>query len=427
MCEQLASIRAALTAFAGRLDLASLSAGEAAELVREAAAVEGCAAAVKALAATVAADGGALTAAGERSAADGLARLVGVAPRAARDLLFSARRLAEQPTVSVAARAGRLSREQLAVVSDAAAVDPGAAGVMLDEAVEGSLASLRDLAQRVKAAARDPEAQRRAIHAKRALRAWVDTDGVWHLSANGNPEDGAQVMAALEPFRERRFVAARRAGEREPSEAYVFDALLDLARGAAAAQGSPPAPAAPAGEGEASGRRRSRGGAAVKLLVRIDLDAWLRGFPADGETCELAGYGPIAVSAVRDLVATGDPFVAAILARGEQLVGVAHLGRQPRALQLSALQWLYPSCAVKGCAAVAHLENDHREDWAATHFTALDLLDRLCRHHHALKTRANWALVDGVGKRDFVAPSDPLHPRHAGGGTGRRAPPTTAA
>jgi hypothetical protein len=41
------------------------------------------------------------------------------------------------------------------------------------------------------------------------------------------------------------------------------------------------------------------------------------------------------------------------------------------------------------------LETDHREDWARTHITVLGLLDRLCRHHHSLKTTKGWALVEG--------------------------------
>lgn len=148
----------------------------------------------------------------------------------------------------------------------------------------------------------------------------------------------------------------------------------------------------------------------MKLLLRVDYDTWLRGVPQDGETCELAGYGPIPVSTVRDLLATGDPFVAAILTRGQTLTGVAHLGRAPSAHQHTALEWLYPSCAVEGCAAQAHLQVDHRLEWSKTHFTALDLLDRLCAHHHNLKTRNNWALVDGTGKRTFVAPTTPATP-----------------
>ncbi|MGH9077691.1 MAG: hypothetical protein ACRDY0_09620, partial [Acidimicrobiales bacterium] len=158
--------------------------------------------------------------------------------------------------------------------------------------------------------------------------------------------------------------------------------------------------------------RRPRRGAPVKLLVRVDHDALLRGVALQGETCELVGYGPVPVSVVRDLAGTGDPFVAAILTRARQVTGVAHLGRRATAHQTSALEWLYPSCAAEGCATQAHLQIDHREDWAATHLTVFDHLDRLCAFHHGLKTRDSWALVAGSGKRPFVDPADPRHPRH---------------
>ena len=101
----------------------------------------------------------------------------------------------------------------------------------------------------------------------------------------------------------------------------------------------------------------------------------------------------MAVSAVRELLDTSDPFLAAIVTDGEAVVGVAHLGRRATARQQSALEWLYPSCAVQGCPATTWLETDHRVDWASTHFTVLDLLDRLCSHHHDLKSLDGWALV----------------------------------
>ena len=160
-------------------------------------------------------------------------------------------------------------------------------------------------------------------------------------------------------------------------------------------------------------RRPPRRGAPVKLLIRVDLPTLLRGFPTAGETCELVGYGPLSVSAVHKLVNDGDAFIAAILTKGHQVAGVVHLGRQPNAWQQTALQWLYPACAAQGCPAPGeHLQTDHRLDWAATHITLLDWLDRLCPHHHQLKTRDNWSLTDGLGRRPFVAPTDPRHPRH---------------
>ena len=141
----------------------------------------------------------------------------------------------------------------------------------------------------------------------------------------------------------------------------------------------------------------------------------LRGYPTVDETCELAGYGPVAVSALRGLIDTEDPFLAAIVTKGNDVVGVAHLGRRPNAHQQSALEWLYPTCAAEGCNSLAFLENDHREDWSKTHTTIFELLDRLCSRHHDLKTTHDWALVEGRGKRAFVPPDDPRHPRNAHG------------
>ncbi len=128
------------------------------------------------------------------------------------------------------------------------------------------------------------------------------------------------------------------------------------------------------------------------------------------------------MSAVRDLLALGSPFVAAILTRAKALTGVAHLGRRPSASQQSALEWLYPFCAAAGCPAQGQLEVDHRLEWAKCHYTMYDLLDLLCAHHHGLKTTKGWALVEGRGKRPFVPPSDPRHPSRRSGGEGGPAP-----
>jgi hypothetical protein len=439
MCDSLSLLRTSVLGFAAKFDVTALCGDDAASIVSDAAAIEASAAALKALAASIAIDAGAFATAGARSPTDGLARAVGMGTVAARELVTTGRRLGRQSELSRLARAGQLSREQVALVADASEVAPGAAAELLAGAMSQPLAGLRDLAQRTKAAARDPEERRRAIRSRRSLRSFTDPEGIWHLSAVGNPEDGAHLVAAMEPWRAARFEAARKEGEREQPEAYAFDALIDLAKAVASGEhvegGRAPDERSAGGAGGAGGAgtaeptmpradghdaedgavadheggpaashpaerrptRPGRTGAPVKLLVRIDYDTFLRGFPTAGETCELVGSGPIAVSAVRDLMATGDPFVAAILTRAKKVIGVAHLGRRPSAHQQSALEWLYPSCAAADCQTRVHLEADHREDWAATHFTALDLLDLLCRHHHGLKTRENWALVDGVG------------------------------
>jgi hypothetical protein len=148
-------------------------------------------------------------------------------------------------------------------------------------------------------------------------------------------------------------------------------------------------------------------------MIRVDLDTLLRGVPIEGELCEIVGYGPNPVSVVEELIAHGNSFLVGVLTRSQHIQGIVHQRRRPNAHQKSALDFLYPSCAARGCAARAGLQSDHREEWATTHFTVFDLLDRLCPHHHRLKTNKGWGLVPGTGKRDFVPPHDPRHPRHA--------------
>ncbi len=399
MCERLAEIKVAMVAVAEAFDPAAAGEGGAAVALAEAAAIEHIAATLKARAAAWLAQGGRWRRDGMRSPADDLARQVGTSVGAARDALELGGQLAVCPQLAAAAARGEVSPAQARVIAGAAAIDPSAEASLLAGAQRQSLSELIEEAGRIRAAADpDPEARRRRIHAARRLRSWTDVEGAWHLGAVGNPEDGARLMAALEPLKDRAFRAARAEGRPEPVEAYAFDALMALTEAPTAA-----------------GRRS----VPAKVIARVDLDALLRGYPSGGETCELAGYGPVAVSAVRDLIDTGDPFLAAVATKGEAVVGVAHLGRRPTACQRTALEWLYPTCAAEGCAARARLEIDHRVDWAASRATVFDLLDRLCGHHHVLKTRYGWALVEGRGKRPFVAPTDPRHPRHGNGsGTG---------
>lgn len=327
---------------------------------------------------------------GARSAAELLAKETGTTAGQAKDAVATAQRLTDQPDLDAAARAGEVSAQQAAVISDAAAVDPGAEGALLTKARAGaSLPELREEAARIKAAAcPDPEARRARIHDERFLREWTDGEGAWNLRMRDNPEVGAQIMARLDSLAEEIFAEHRRRGTPERREAYAADALLRLARGGGPAKPSP---------------------ARAKIIFRIDWAAWLRGYPEAGEVMELAGFGPIAASAIDEAIAAGG-FVAAVMTKGQALTGVAHLGRAPTAKQQSALEWLYPSCAALGCHHSARLERDHRVDWSATKVTMLDWLDRLCRHHHDLKTRSNWALVPGTGKRAFVPPDDPRHP-----------------
>ncbi len=431
MCEAIAEVRSAMGRYADAFDPALVSAADAARVVDHAATIEKMAATVKAFAAARVADTELWRRQGDRSAAHHLARATGTTLGAAADALSAARCLDRLPETAAAARRGELSSSQVSAIADAAGADPSAEARLVEAARRTSLQELRDDCARTKAAASaDAEARRRRVHDRRCLRTHTDAEGAWHLQLRNNPEVGAEIMAVIDPIRDRLFAQARAEGRREPTEAYAADALTALARGDGVGADAAPAAASADPETASVGAKpptqagavvgASRGSKPVgtgraKIIVRVDLAALLRGHPVSGEVAELVGYGPVAVSAIRDMIDSGDAFLAAVATKGIDVVGVAHLGRRPTAHQQTALEWLYPTCAVEGCSAVARLEMDHREDWAATHTTLFLLIDRLCAHHHGLKTRENWGLVEGRGKRAFVAPTDDRHPRHTPG------------
>lgn len=399
---RLSELRDAMGVYAARFDPARLTASDATRVLEDAATIEKMAATVKSLAAARVAETDQWRRQGDRSPAHHLARSTGTPVGQARDALEAAQRLQELAAVDAAARRGELSAQQVAVITDAAAADPTAEARLVEQAQRGSYGELRDECARIKANVTDLEERRQRIHRQRYLRTWNDTEGAALLQMRDNPEVVAGIMARLEPIRDELFGHARKHGSAERLEAHAADALAEFARRT---------------DGAKSSSKRSR---RAKILVRVDLPRLL-GYPAVGdEVCEIAGFGPVAPSAIRDLMDTEDPFLAAVVTKGEAVVGVAHLGRRPNAHQQTALEWLYPTCAVEGCNAVAFLETDHREEWSKTHVTVYEWCDRHCGHHHDLKTHENWSLVEGHGKRAFVPPNDPRHPRNS------KAPPAAA-
>jgi hypothetical protein len=236
------------------------------------------------------------------------------------------------------------------------------------------------------------------------LRHWTDPDGAFCFAGRGLPEDGAALLAALAPHQEAVFAAARAAGgERERPEAHAYDALLRLAI---------TRPTGPAGEhrdGEADDGPGEEGEGVVrgpaKVIVHVDLTALRRGHTQPGERCEIAGVGPVAVAAARDLL--GDAFLALVVADGVDIRNVTHLGRAPTAHQRTALEARGRVCAVPGCGRTTRLEIDHVQDWAVTRRTHVDHLDWLCAGvggHHSRKTHDGWTLTGPPGNRTWHPP-----------------------
>ena len=413
MCQTLSELERAMAGYAAGFDAALVAPADLVEVVRAAGAIEKRAAAISCLAAARMASGagrpvapGQPSASGTaarvsfRQAAQVLAHATGTSIAEARRAIGTGKAMRSQPELAAAAMAGELSRHQAALVAIATSANPGAMDKMLDKARTASLSELADEAGRATAGAGDLEAQRRQVYAERSVRHWTDPYGRAHLALAGLPEHSAQIMAAIRPFADQAFEAARKAGRFERPEAYAYDGLVALA---------------------------SAGGAQVapsQILVRVDHTALVRGYAMDGETCEIAGFGTVTPQVVYDMMNSGDPFLKCIVTKGKDVIGVAHLGRRPNAHQRSALDWLFPTCAAEGCGVRDEfLQTDHRQDWAKTHVTVADRCDRLCHYDHWLKTYYGWALVPGSGKRPFVPPDDPRHPNYAGPGSTNGPPP----
>ena len=217
------------------------------------------------------------------------------------------------------------------------------------------------------------------------------------------PLDGAKFLAALDAETERVFREHRRRGEFEPRDRYAADALVRLIaeHGAAATTAAHPTPSAAADEPAPERhepaatkrttppKRRTR----ANVRIRVDLTALRRGYVVDGETCEADGVGPISVAEARATIGEHDTLVEAILANGADIVAISRLDRYISPALRAALEERDPTCVVPGCDKRDHLEIDHIILFTQGGPTALDNLARLCRQHHALKTRKRWRLA----------------------------------
>ncbi len=214
----------------------------------------------------------------------------------------------------------------------------------------------------------------------------------------------------------------------EPSAEPANDVDVDVARaGAADADGrerpaprscEPHPPSSPSrspsggnrgGRSTPPPRRRRparRRGADAKIIVVIDHAALLRGHTEAGDTCTIAGVGPVPVSSVRALM--DDAFLAAVIKDGHDVSTVAHLGRQPNTYQQTAMQAQGIECSTLGCPNRARLERDHRIPYRVSRHTTLAELDWSCEHCHDRKTYSGDMLAPGTGKRPLLTRAEQI-------------------
>jgi hypothetical protein len=383
MFEQVRRAVGSLESMARELEPHCLDGRDAAALVELAARGERICASLKSLAARRVDETQVWRGEGHRSAGHWLAEKSGETVGAATRALETARALDDLPETDAAFRAGDLSETQAHEITDAAGADPGAERDLLDAARETSVKGLRDRCRQVRAGAEaDDRAWARRLHHGRRLRRWTDPDGTYRADVRLAPDAGARFDAALEGHLARIFTDARRAGRREPREAYAADALVALA-----AEG----PCKP-----------------VEVKLEVDSAPLVNGHAKAGERCEIVGIGPVPVTVARKLVE--DARVSLVVKDGDSIVAASRATRTIPAKLRRTVEARYPTCGVRSCANDRFLQIDHVQALAGGGLTADDNLWRLCTHHHALKTHGGWRVVGTTHDWDLVPPDHPDPP-----------------
>ena len=322
-----------------------------------------------------------------------LASISGITVGSARGTSKTARRLRALPASSDALRSGGLSPTQADAIAGAASADPNAETSLLETAKTAGVRGLKNECDRVAAAAASREAeidQYERIRAARSLRHRRLADGTGSIEIRGPLDRTAQMMAALEPYERELFEENRTSGRREHPDAVAFDAMVRLCEQSVLAR---------------TGPERTTGSRPLAMVVvHMSKAAYERGWTDPGETCEVAGLGPIPVAVARRMAS--DSIFKSLVVDGVDVIRVSHHGRTIPAHLRTAVEAKDPVCTIEGCEISHHLEIDHNIPVAEGGLTELENLDRLCHHDHDRKTRHNLRRYGPPGRQRLVTKSE---------------------
>ncbi len=221
------------------------------------------------------------------------------------------------------------------------------------------------------------------------LRTWTDDDGMWNLKGQFDPDLGKDLARRLASVMRSKFAEetppTAPVDPRERTQHLEALALADLLLGAA-----------------------SNGSTAGPPLVVIDASQ------SDGAGGPVIDWGipiELPLSVLDDVLGRRDPD-AVIVHNGVVLhaPGRLDLGRTTRLAnraQRRALQGLYSSCAVPGCAV--HYDRcklHHVIWWRNGGRTDLDNLLPVCQHHHSRLHNDGWELTLGPNRELHIRVPD---------------------
>jgi hypothetical protein len=318
--------------------------------------------------------------------------------------------LRDLPDTSDALRKGELSADQAELISDAATHNPGAEQELLDSASKKGLKDLKDDCARSRQRGdRDPDATQRRVRRERRFNIFGRADGSTGMFGNGPVDEAAVLKAALDPIVDRFYKERRGTPDQGERQQYLWDALMELARGHIDGPAPEPRSESTAATSTTKKSKRLR----YEAILRVDVEALMRGYTEGDELCEIAGVGPVPVTRMRDLLP--DSSIRLVITKGIDVANYTYLGRGPNAAQDIALLWSQGLCQNIACSRT-RVERDHRDPYANVKCTELGNIDDKCDHCHDLTTYKGWALVDGTGRRPLVPPTDPRHPTNTRAG-----------
>jgi Domain of unknown function (DUF222)/HNH endonuclease len=311
--------------------------------------------------------------------AEWLAWRCGLSPRAAREHLRVARRLAELPLVHEAFARGELSYAKVRSLTRVA--------------TERSEEELLELARHLTASQLD-----RAVGAYRRVTAaeanevedlayvgysW-DPDGSLVVRARLAPEQGALFVRGLEAARDS---LRGPAGPRRPTSAEALGAMADLAL-------------ARAGEGRSGGER-------YQLVVHVEESA-LSG--SEQAPCVLEEGPALAAETAQRLAC--DASVVEIRERDGEPLSVGRKTRTVPPAMRRALQTRDRGCRFPGCENRRFVDAHHIRHWAQGGETKLDNLVLLCGRHHRFLHEGGYSLTAlAEGELEFRDPrGNPIDP-----------------
>jgi hypothetical protein len=280
---------------------------------------------------------------GDKSAGRWLARKTGESEGASIAELETLKAAERHPVVESALRRGELSTGRARQIAAAADQCPEEAERLVDDSKKQGHDEFKKNCDRVRSSSRstEDEVQRHERMRKaRQCRLWTDDEGFGRVHARLAPDAFAVLKSNLERIERDVFDKARKDGVHESRQAYMADALVEMAKAS--------------GSDEPSGAASKSATTKTLVRIRVDLEALMRGYAEAGEVCEIPGVGRVSVAIARAVL--GDALLELVITNGIDVSTVITDSRYIRRALDLALEERDPTCVVPGCNATDFLE-----------------------------------------------------------------------